>query len=242
LILKCKNIETISFEYLNLNELKMNMFLFKHLKKLTLKWCNFSLLLNKQLLSKNLPFTTIHTLNLIRVITPITQYDVELIGKLMPNLVSLSINEAKSSFNDSCILYLLDLFKLEKLELLNTSITDVAIVELSKSVCLRMNLKCLNLSMSSKLTNLCLELIGSNFLELNSLCLTSCFGFTNIFHLENLLKLKYLNVNNTSIEKKFVLNFIQKLSTCEVEHNHEKILKRKNNWTINGSKNCVCSF
>ena len=240
LIAKCKNLETISFEYFNLNELNITMFLFKHLKRMTFKWCSFDLLINANLSMTSMK--TVHTLNLIRVLTPIKKNDVELISRLMPNLINLSINEAKSSFNDDCIKQMLNLFKLERLELINTQISDAAIIELSNSVYLKMNLKHLNLSMSSKLTNVCLELIGTNFCELNSLVLTSCFGFTNICPLENLIKLKYLNVNNTSIDKKFILNFIQNVSACEVEYNHEKILNRKNNWTINGSKNCVCSF
>ena len=240
---KSKNLEIISFEYFNLVELNMSMFKFKYLKSLTFKWCTFNSLINEQALANSYQiFTNLQTLNLIRISTPITQYEVELISKLAPNLVNFTINEAKSSFNDDCVKYLLNLFRLEKLELINTLITDLTIVELCKSVYLKMGLKHLNLSMSSKLSNMCLELIGSSFYELNSLWLTSCFGFTNIFLLENLSKLKYLNVNNTSIEKKLILNFIQKLSTCEVEFNHEKILSSKFNWTINGSKNCVCSF
>ncbi len=240
LIKKCKNLETISFEYFDLSELDFLMFSFKYLKKLTIKWCNFNLFINENNLITAL--TSIQSLNLIRVLTPITKSNFEMISKHMPNLASLSINEAKSSFTDDCVKYLLNLFKLERLELINTLISDAAVYEMSKSIYLKMNLKHLNLSMSSKLTNLTLEMIGFNFYELNSLVLTSCFGFTNICHLEPLSKLKYLNVNNTSIDIKFILNFIHNLSTCEVEYNHEKILSRKNNWTVNGSKNCVCSF
>ena len=46
LISKCKNLETISFEYFDLGELDFSMVLFKYLKRLTVKWCSFNLLIN----------------------------------------------------------------------------------------------------------------------------------------------------------------------------------------------------
>ena len=60
---------------------------------------------------------------------------------------------------------------------------------------------------------------------------------------QNLNNLNYLNLNNTSIDKNEIKRtLLSMLPTTEIEYGHEKMLNRKLMWTINGSRNCVCSF
>ena len=97
--------------------------------------------------------------------------------------------------------------------------------------------------MSSKISNDCLNIIADNLRGLNTLYLTSCFGISNIKFLLNFKNLNYLNINNTSIDKHQIKeNLLPHLPKCEIEYGHEKMLNRKLMWTINSSRNSVCSF
>lgn len=132
---------------------------------------------------------------------------------------------------------------LENLSLNNTLITDESVFSICSSRSLCAHLKTLNLTRSSNLTNRCLEPIGTCLVNLKSLHLTSCFGISNALAIASFGQLNYLNLNNTSIDKEKIREcLVPVLKQCEIEFGHEKMLNRKLMWTINGSRNCVCSF
>lgn len=162
----------------------------------------------------------------------------------MPELVTLTINQAVSSLgDDSTEIICKSLIQLKQLDLVNTVISDHAVFNICNSTHLCSNLTRLNLTMSSKISNNCLHLIAENLRCLTTLYLTSCFGISNVNFLQTMKTLNYLNINNTSIEKSRIKEFLlPNLPKCEVEYGHEKILSTKSMWTINSSRNSVCSF
>lgn len=238
---KCSRMEKIVLEYLDLSALTFEHFsLLKELKFLSFKWCN---------LSQNFfdiddkSESKIEELFLIKSGSLILD-DIKIICSKMPNLQTLSINQAQSSIKDDSIEYLVEhLIKLERLELTNTLISDVGIQSICETPHLAKKLKFLNISMSSCLTNSCLKFLSDHLYCLKSLYLTSCFGISNVKLMQNFVNLSYLNLNNTSIDRDQIREFlIPILSKCEIDFGHEKMLNRKSMWTINGSRNCVCSF
>lgn len=240
---KCQNLNIILLEYLDLSQINFELFEnFKNLKKFSLKWCNLSQNWF-QSQSDNLSQTKITQLHLIRS-GKLSLDDVKSICQKMPHLSTLSITQAQSTVSDEAVEFIVNsLNKLEHLELTNTSISDNAIFSICNSPSLCKNLKHLNLSMSSCLTNSCLLSIAENLRNLKSLYLTSCFGISNVNLLQNFINLNYLNLNNTSIDREKIRNsLLPVLPKCEIEFGHEKMLNRKLMWTINGSRNCVCSF
>lgn len=241
LAFKSPNIELISLEYLNLSNLNARCLAsFKNLSKLSLNWCH----LNQNWFNYDgiSCLENLVSLKLIRVAS-LSNNDLKSIASQIPNLKELSISETKSSLIDESIRDLANLKHLEILELINTQITDESLREFCRSYNLSTNLTHLNLSMSSYLTNVSIQLIGNYFFNLKKLYLTSCFGLTDMTSLENLIKLKYLNLNNTSISRITVTNFkLRVCDFCEIEYGHEKILYNKLAWTVNGSRNSVCSF
>ena len=244
LAIKCSNLSTISLEYLDLSELNIGMFLnLRHLNSLYIKWCNIHASWFQCI---DCPFqneTNIKKFYLIKTGT-LSYLDMIQICNIMPNLTCLSISQANSTLkNDSIDLIIEKLTNLQKLELVNTLLDDEAIFKICNSTNLKRSLTHLNVSMSSSLTNSCLSAIGQNLISLKSLYLTSCFGISNFNLLFNLKNLEYLNVNNTSIDKENIRNvLVGMLPKCEIEYAHEKILNKKLTWTINGSRNSVCSF
>ena len=239
---KCPNLRIISLEYLDLSDLKFEMFLqFINLESLSIKWCslneNWFELTNCDSVSNIKSFYLIKTGILLK-------NDIESICKLMPKLTTLSLNQAQSSIqNDSIDIITNNLEHLEHLDLINTLIGDAAIASICSSSRLRKRLIHLNISMSSNITNDSLLAICENLSNLKSLYLTSCFGISNLNYFLNLNNLKYLNINNTSLDKTKIRELLlPMLPKCEIEYGFEKILNRKLMWTINGSRNCVCSF
>lgn len=245
LALHCPNINAISLEYLDLSDLNIVMFLsLKKLKSLNIKWCNIN---SENWFECSSANEMNHESNLkdfylIKTGTQ-THENVIQISNLMPNLKILSISQANSTLkNNSVDVIVKKLVKLEKLELINTLLDDDAILKICNSTELKRSLTHLNVSMSSSITNNCLLAIG-DLVYIKSLYLTSCFGISNFNLLLNLVKLDYLNVNNTSIDKEHIRNvLVPMLPNCEIEYGHEKILNKKLTWTINGSRNSVCSF
>jgi len=241
LSLHCPNLSLISFEYLDLS--KINMEHFNWLKKaetISLKWCQLNADWFKTEYGR---FYSMKNFYLIRT-GLLNINDIESICESMPNLITLTINQAQSSLGDDSIQVICKhLIKLEELDMVNTIISDNGILNICNSTHLCANLKRLNLTMSSKLSNNCLVLIAENLHRLNTLYLTSCFGISNIKFLQNLKNLNYLNLNNTSIDKDCIRDLLlPTLPKCEIEYGHEKMLNRKLMWTINSSRNCVCSF
>lgn len=238
---KCSKMEKIILEYLDLSTLTLEDFsLLKELKILSFKWCNLSpKFFNIDDKSK----CKIEELFLIKSGSLILD-DIKVICSKMPSLQTLSINQAQSSIKDDSIEYLCDhLINLERLELSNTLISDGGIQSICESPHLAKKLKFLNISMSSCLTNDCLKFLSDHLFCLKSLYLTSCFGISNVKLLQNFVNLRYLNLNNTSIDRdKIRESLLPILSKCEIDFGHEKMLNRKSMWTINGSRNCVCSF
>jgi hypothetical protein len=238
---KSANLEHVSLEYLNLTDLTLcSLVSLKNLKEISLKWC----FLDQQFFTNN-QFEmnqNIVSLSLIRTHCLLNDKSIEAICRSMPHLKCLCINQIKSSIDDNTVKILVcNANSLEKLELINTLISDLSIEYLCCKFSLK--LKHLNLSLNSYLTNTSVLLIGNCMHELQTLYLTSCFCLTNIDSLNNLSKLKYLNLNNTSICKSYIKEFIlNSKNDCEIEHGHEKMLSTKQAWTINGSKNSVCSF
>src|SRR5262249_20327413 len=156
---------------------------------------------------------------------------------------SLCINQAHSTLGDDSLDILgAQLKLLTHLDFINTAITDVGIEQLCSRVHTCERLAHLNLSMSSRIGNHALACVVRSLLNLRALVLTSCFGISNLKLLENLRHLRYLNLNNTSIVKEIIDEMALVMPWCEVEFGHPKVLKQKNNWTINGSRNSVCSF
>ncbi|RMZ99883.1 F-box LRR-repeat 12 [Brachionus plicatilis] len=238
---KCSNMDKIVLEYLDLSSLIFQDFSFlKELKILSFKWCN----MNQIFFNINdRTETKIEQLYLIKS-GNLTVDDVKTICWKMPYLNTLCINQAQSSINDDSIHYMVKhLINLESLELTNTLISDMGIQSICESPHLAKNLKFLNISMSSCLTNSCLNLLSEHLSCLKSLYLTSCFGISNVQLLQNFVNLSYLNLNNTSIEREKIReSLLPVLPKCEIDFGHEKMLNRKLMWTINGSRNCVCSF
>lgn len=160
-------------------------------------------------------------------------------------LRTLCINQSQSSLGDDSVETIVaHMQHLESLSLNNTLITDAAVYSICSSAAMCARLKQLNLARSTSLSNRCLEWIGTSLVNLKSLHLTSCFGISNALAIAKFVgQLSYLNLNNTSIEKdKIREHLVPVLTQCEIEFGHEKMLNRKLMWTINGSRNCVCSF
>jgi hypothetical protein len=241
LVNKSPNIEFITLEYLNLSNLNVKSLAnFKSLAKLSLNWCH----LNENWFECNSinSLENLISLKLVRVAS-LSNNDLKSIVKQIPNLKELTISETKSSLIDDSIKYLANLKQLETLELINTQITDESLREFCRSYNFSSKLTHLNLSMSSYLTNVSIKIIGNYFFNLKKLYLTSCFGLTDVTSLENLFKLNYLNLNNTSVSRIMVNSFkLRACDFCEIEYGHEKILYNKLAWTVNGSRNSVCSF
>ncbi len=174
----------------------------------------------------------------------LTINDIQNVCYCMPDLITLVINQAVSSLGDDSIEIICNnLLHLKQLDLINTVISDNAVTLICNTPHLCSNLTRLNLTMSSKISNNCLNLIADNLRRLTTLYLTSCFGISNISFLQNMKTLNYLNINNTSIDKNRIKEFLlPNLPECEVEYGHEKILSSKSIWTINSSRNSVCSF
>jgi hypothetical protein len=244
LVFKCPNLKTISLEYLDLSHLNIGMFLsLKSLTSLYIKWCNINENWFQNSITGIKKENNLKDFYLIKTGT-LSHLDIIEICNIMPNLTSLSISQANSTIkNDSVDVIVEKLLNLEKLELVNTLIDDDAILKICNSAQLKRSLTHLNISMSSSITNSCLKAIGDNLTNIKSLYLTSCFGISDFNLLLNLVKLEYLNVNNTSIIKEHIRNvLVPMLPNCEIEYGHEKILNKKLTWTINGSRNSVCSF
>ena len=239
LSLNCPNLSLISFEYLDLSNINMEHFNWlKKAETISLKWCQ----LNADWFRSG-RFHSMKNLYLIRT-GLLNINDIESICESMPNLITLTINQAQSSLGDDSIQVICKhLIKLQELDMVNTIISDTGILNICNSTHLCANLKRLNLTMSSMLSNNCLVLIAENLHGLNTLYLTSCFGISNVKFLQNLKTLNYLNLNNTSIDKDCIRDLLlPTLPKCEIEYGHEKMLNRKLMWTINSSRNCVCSF
>lgn len=249
LAIKCPNLTKISFEYLDLSRFNFELFLsFKKLKEITFKWCNISENWfdvkdnkdNNRILTKHDSITSLH----LSRTGSLNKNDIENICVLMPNLKNFSISQSQSTISDDSIEIIVKHLKnLQELDLINTLISDNAIFTICQSVELCKSLKRLNLCMSCSLSNNCLTAIADNLINLKTLYLTSCFGISNANLFTNLNKLVYLNLNNTSIDKNEIKKtLLPMLPTTEIEYGHEKMLNRKLMWTINGSRNCVCSF
>jgi hypothetical protein len=243
LVEKCPNLSTIQLEHLDLSKLELRMFFaFTNLESFSLKWC-FS---DASWFRPPHGLTTrIKRLHFVRSSSDkLAKADMENICKHMPELTTLSIIQTKSTLTDEIVeLIAKNCSRLETLELVNTQLTDQAVLSLCESPSLCARLRHLNLSMSSSLSNNCLACIGERMRGLRSLNLTSCFGISSISLLQNLSGLSYLNINNTSLDKIEIRDrLVPLLPKCEIEFGHEKMLNRKLMWTINGSRNCVCSF
>ncbi|CAF0781705.1 unnamed protein product [Brachionus calyciflorus] len=235
LSIKCFQLQTIILEYLDLNSLNFKDFSYlQNLKILSVKWCN----LNEHFFNvENDKKSNMEQLYLIKS-GKFTLKDIQNICHKMPYLNTLSINQAQSSIRDDSVEFLVEHLKnLERLELTNTLISDFGIKSICESPYFAKNLKYLNISMSSCLTNNCLLFLSENLSCLKSLYLTSCFGISNVNLLQNFVNLNYLNLNNTSIEReKIRQSLLPVLPKCEIDFGHEKMLNRKLMWTINGSQ------
>lgn len=245
---KCLNLQRIQLEYLDLSMLRFDSFLcFPNLKSLTLKWCNLGnqwFHLNEFESRHDSKLNSLKSLNLFRNNCEINLKATRNICNLAPNLSKLTINQSMSSVRDDCVEIIVnELSNLEELDLINTSITDQAIFTICESNSLSKSLTRLNLSMSSSISNNSLTVIANKLVNLKSLYLTSCFGISNLNSLLAMQNLIYLNINNTSIDKNRIKEvLLPTLSKCEVDYGHLKMLNHKLMYTINGSRNCVCSF
>ena len=244
LTFKCMNVNTIILEHLDLSKLQLrSFFTFENLELFSLKWCYLGNNWFKPTSSD--ANARIKHLYLTRCSSDyLDKGDMEDLCKKLPDLLTLSIVQTRSTLTDEIIDLISKYCKnVENLELVNTLLSDNAIMGICQSVSLSTNLKHLNLSMSSSLSNNCISLISEHLKNLKSLNLTSCFGISNISLLQNLINLSYLNINNTSLDKNKIRELLLPvLSHCEIDFGHEKMLNRKLMWTINGSRNCVCSF
>ncbi len=246
----CPKLTHVYLEHVDLSQISFHSFYeLKNVNTLSLKWCymdNAWFRKGDNVATKSTECSSsLKHLYLIRSSSDqISHSDIEQMCIQMPHLTTLSITQTKSSLNDDHVDLIAKLCaKLECLELINTLINDNAIYSICTSKYLSKNLKHLNLSMSSSLSNTCLTFIGEHLKNLKSLHLTSCFGISNIKLFENLHNLNYLNLNNTSLDRnKIKEHLLPMLPKCEIEYGHEKMLNRKLMWTINGSRNCVCSF
>lgn len=253
---KCPCLTQIHLEYLDLSATRFEHFVqFASLDTLSIKWCKLGKdEHNERWFSQTddddhhhhtwLVPSNLKHLYIFRSGDNLTRPDVQYICKRAPNLKTLSINQAKSTLRDDSVELIVEHLKnLQHLELNNTLITDAAVYAICGSFSLSSRLTSLNLTRSSSLSNNCLEAIANSLTNLKSLHLTSCFGISNIKSLLNLKNLNYLNINNTSLDKQKIKELLlPALKKCEIEYGHEKMLNRKLMWTINGSRNCVCSF
>lgn len=240
LLFQCPNLNLISLEYLDLSHIEFGRISqLEHLKTFSLRWCDIP----SNWFETSNHLSEIRNLYLIRT-GLLNSKDIEDICSNMPQLITLSINQAVSTLGDDSIeIICKNLINIKQLDLVNTVLSDNAVGTICNSTHLCLNLNRLNLTMSSKISNDCLNLMADNLRGLNTLYLTSCFGISNINFLLNLKTLNYLNINNTSIDKhKIKENLLPHLPKCEIEYGHEKMLNRKLMWTINSSRNSVCSF
>lgn len=250
LAVKCAHLNTIRLEHLDLSKLELRMFFeFDSLETLSLKWCYTNSATwyahDENDTSSSVVSSNIKHLYLTRSSCSykLNKRDMEFICKRMPRLTTLSITQTKSTLIDDFIEPIVYYtHNLESLDLVNTLLTDRAIELMCLSPTLSVKLKHLNVSMSSSLSNNCLVNISQNLTGLKSLVLTSCFGISDIYLLQNLVHLTYLNINNTSLDKVQISELRDRLAKCEIEFGHEKMLNKKAMWTINGSRNCGCSF
>jgi hypothetical protein len=248
LSLKCLNLQRIQLEYLDLSMLRFDSFLcFPNLKSLTLKWCNLGdqwFHSDESESTYDAKLKSLKSLNLFRNNCVINLYSTKSICRLVPNLTKLTINQSNSSIRDDSIEIIVnELHYLDELDLINTAITDQAIFTMCESNRLSKSLTRLNLSMSSSISNSSLTAIAQKLVNLKSLYLTSCFGISNLNSLLVMQNLIYLNINNTSIDKNRIKEvLLPTLPKCEVDYGHLKMLNHKLMYTINGSRNCVCSF
>lgn len=226
-------------EYLDLAQISLNAFcLLNKLEVFSLKWC----LINENWFKTSTRFS-IKKLYLTRSIgVKLTHLDITDICDAMPYLKSFTLNQAESSIGDDSVEILCKRLKyLEELDLVNTMITDQAIWAICNTDNLCSKLSRLNLTMSSLISNSCLSVISKSLYNLKSLYLTSCFGISSLEFFVNFKNLIYLNINNTSIDKQRIKDYLLPLlPNCEIEHGHEKMLNRKLMWTINGSRNSLC--
>ena len=215
--IKCLNLKTIYFENIDLTDTKINILRsFIQIESITFKWC----LLNENFFSQtNNFFPKIKILHLIRS-SILNEKDLECICIKMPNLTSLAINQCESSINSESIEIICRyLLNLKELDLINTSINDQAILKICTSEHLCLNLIRLNLSMSSLISNTALMSISESLINLKCLYLTSCFGISKIEYFVNLKHLNYLNINNTSIDKQKIKDYLLPLlPNCESKY------------------------
>jgi hypothetical protein len=245
LVRKCPNLTELQLEHLDLSELEMrSFFAISNLDSFSVRWCYSKS--SWWSMSVADPCSRITNLQLIRSGSDkLAETDMSNICAHMPGLTTLSVVQTKSTITDETVSCLVKNcpVNLHTLELVNTLLTDTAVETLCRSVTLATGLKSLNLSMSSGLSNNCLAIISEQLHALKSLNLTSCFGISSIVLLQGLSNLSYLNINNTSLDKVEIRErLVPILAKCEIEFGHEKMLNRKLMWTINGSRNCVCSF
>lgn len=259
LAVRCANLSLIDLECLDLRAVSMQMFTtsFKALKSFSLKLCRISNEFftdselsqdNSQAVvvaaehQSNIALPSIESLYLIRT-GLLYRREIEAICVRMPKLTTLVIMQASSTIDDACVEVIASrLDCLEQLDLTNTYLSDHAIYKICESPSLCERLTRLNLSMSSSISNQCLPTIANHLSNLRTLYLTSCFGISNPFLLQNLNQLVYLNINNTSIQNDRIKEFLTLIPKCEVDYGHQKMLTAKKMWTINGSRNSVCSF
>lgn len=236
----CSSLSLLSLEYLDLTNISFEIFEpLTNLETFSLKWC----LISDNWFKTVSCFYKMKNLYLNRSLgVKLTKFDLDHICRTMPNLICLVINQAESSIGDDSVEIICErLLKLEQLDLINTIITDQAIENICSSDSFCSNLIKLNLSMSSLISNACLSIISDSLHNLKSLHLTSCFGISRLEYFVNLKHLNYLNINNTSIDKQRIKDYLlPQLPNCEIEHGHEKMLNRKLMWTINGSRNSLC--
>ena len=212
-----------------------------NLESICLKWC---LIAEDWFNTAGYLLINVKSLQLIRPggVHLLTNNDIHNICEAMPHLKSFVLNQAESSIKDDSIETICQsLIHLEELDLINTSITDQALLLICNCEHMSFKLKRLNLSMSSQISNNCLPAITDSLPFLESLYLTSCFGISKLEYFVNLKHLTYLNINNTSIDKQRIKDYLLPLlPNCEIEHGHEKMLNKKLMWTINGSRNSLC--
>ena len=215
---------------------------FKALKSFSLKLCRISneFFTGNGECSKVAP--QMRSLYLIRT-GLLYRQDIDALCTCMPMLTTLVIMQASSTIDDGCVEVIASrLNNLEQLDLTNTYLSDHAIYKICESPSLCERLTRLNLSMSSSISNQCLPAIANHLRNLRTLYLTSCFGISNPFLLQSLNQLVYLNINNTSTQNDRIKDLLTLIPKCEVDYGHQKMLTQKKMWTINGSRNSVCSF
>ena len=241
---------SISLDHLDLSTMSFGLLLdsFVHLAELRLNWCHLGdvWFAPQQFKQHQVPHATMRLLRLARTSgRSLDVEDVRAIATRVPNLHTLSLSQSQSSIDDACVALIVGAFeRLRELDLVNTQISDEAIIRhVCESTRMCAQLTRLNVCMSSQLSNRSLEAICRHLRQLKCLYLTSCFGISNVDLVCLLTRLSYLNINNTSIDRAIIKNvLVPQLPNCEIEHGHEKMLTAKSMWTINGSRNSVCSF